>query len=221
MRPVGPDGHPGGADVDGTPGNRRRRAVLAGHEGDEDRARELSADPDPAVRAAALGALERLGVLDDATLGGALDDPDPDVRRRACALAGRRDDPGSSDAVLDRLVRALDDTDPSVVETAAWALGEFGALCGADAVGELCRVAAGHDAPLCREAGVAALGAVGEPGTLEVVLAALDDTANIRRRAAIALAAFDDPRADEGLRRCLGDRDWQVRQAAEELLAET
>ena len=58
------------------------------------------------------------------------------------------------------------------------------------------------------------------PATLPVVLAALDDTPNIRRRAAIALAAFDDPAAEEGLRRCLDDRDWQVRQAAEELLAE-
>jgi HEAT repeat protein len=55
---------------------------------------------------------------------------------------------------------------------------------------------------------------------LDVVLAALDDTPNIRRRATIALAAFDDPRADDGLRRCLEDRDWQVRQAAEELLAD-
>ena len=64
------------------------------------------------------------------------------------------------------------------------------------------------------------MGAVGAADTLAVVLAALDDTANIRRRAAIALVAFDDPLADEGLRRCLGDRDWQVRQAAEELLRE-
>ena len=83
-----------------------------------------------------------------------------------------------------------------------------------------CRVASEHTSPLCREAAVAALGAIGAPDTLAVVLAALDDTANIRRRAAIALAAFDDPAAEEGLRRCLGDRDWQVRQAAEELLDE-
>ena len=36
--------------------------------------------------------------------------------------------------------------------------------------------------------------------------------------AVIALGAFDDPGAEEGLRRCLDDRDWQVRQAAEALL---
>jgi HEAT repeat protein len=80
-------------------------------------------------------------------------------------------------------------------------------------------VAGGHDSPLVREAAVAALGAVGAPETLAVVLDALGDTVNIRRRAAIALAAFDDPAAEEGLRRCLGDRDWQVRQAAAALLA--
>jgi HEAT repeat protein len=39
----------------------------------------------------------------------------------------------------------------------------------------------------------------------------------IRRRAVIALAAFDDPRVEDAWRRCLEDRDWQVRQAAEDL----
>jgi HEAT repeat protein len=181
----------------------------------------LAGDPDPTVRAAALGALGRLGTLDDDLLLRALGDPDPSVRRRACALAGRTGDPDSASVVLiDRLVTMLDDSDPSVVEAAAWVFGELGPGRGAVAVAELRRVAGGHDSPLCREAAVAALGAIGAPDTLDVVLAALDDTPNIRRRAAIALAAFDDPRAEEGLRRCLADRDWQVRQAAAELLAD-
>jgi len=47
---------------------------------------------------------------------------------------------------------------------------------------------------------------------------ALEDKPAVRRRATIALAAFDDPRVDVALRRCLEDRDWQVRQAAEDLL---
>ena len=47
---------------------------------------------------------------------------------------------------------------------------------------------------------------------------ALEDKPAVRRRATIALAAFDDPRVDGALRRCLEDRDWQVRQAAEDLL---
>jgi HEAT repeat protein len=178
-------------------------------------------DADASVRAAAFGALLRLGALDDDALRRALGDPDPVVRRRACVMAGR--DRGLDRSTIDvvaELTRALVDGDPSVVESAAWALGECGPNCGEVAVAEVCRVAREDPSPVCREAAVAALGAIGAPATLAVVLGALDDTPNIRRRAAIALAAFDDPSADEGLRRCLGDRDWQVRQAAEELLAE-
>ena len=52
------------------------------------------------------------------------------------------------------------------------------------------------------------------------MLGALDDRPAVRRRAAVALAAFDDPAAEEGLRRAAADRDWQVRQVAEELLDE-
>jgi HEAT repeat protein len=72
---------------------------------------------------------------------------------------------------------------------------------------------------LCREAAVAALGAIGDPVGLPAVLAALDDKPAIRRRAAVALAAFEGPDVDDALRRCLDDRDWQVRQVAEDLLA--
>jgi len=195
--------------------------VLAGHGGDREGATPFTADPDPTVRSAALGALSRLGALDDEVLLRGLADSDAAVRRRACALAGgAAGDLSPNAVVVDGLVRATDDTDPSVAETATWALGEVGPRGGAAAVTALCRVASGHASPVCRESAVAALGAIGAPDALGVVLAALDDTANIRRRAAIALAAFGDPRADEGLRRCLDDRDWQVRQAAEDLLAD-
>jgi HEAT repeat protein len=51
------------------------------------------------------------------------------------------------------------------------------------------------------------------------VLAALEDKPAVRRRAAAALAAFDGPAVEAALRRCLEDRDWQVRQVAEDLLA--
>jgi HEAT repeat protein len=207
-----------GALDDNDPVARRRRAVVAGHQGDGAAATALSDDPDPAVRGAALGALWRLGILDDERLRRGLGDTDPTVRRRSCGLAGRCPGPELTDGVLGAVVQALSDGDPSVVETAAWALGEFGARCDGAAVTGLVRVAGSHEAPVCREAAVAALGAIGAPETLDVVLRALDDTPNIRRRAAIALAAFDDARAEEGLRRCLTDRDWQVRQAAEELL---
>jgi HEAT repeat protein len=42
----------------------------------------------------------------------------------------------------------------------------------------------------------------------------------VRRRATVALAGFDDPRVQEALARAADDRDWQVRQAAGELLDE-
>ena len=71
---------------------------------------------------------------------------------------------------------------------------------------------------LCREAAVASLGAIGSPLGLETILAALKDKPAIRRRAVIALAAFEDPRVDEALKKSLDDRDWQVRQIAEDLL---
>jgi HEAT repeat protein len=190
------------------PAVRRRQAVVAGHRGDERAARALLADPVPAVRAAALGALARMGALQDDDLARGLSDPDPAVRRRTCGLAARHD--GGPD-----LAELLDDADPSVVEAAAWALGERGAR---HAVGALARVATGHPDPLCREAAVAALGAIGDPAGLPAVLAACADAPAIRRRAVLALAPFDGPDVDAALRRALADRDWQVRQAAEDLL---
>jgi HEAT repeat protein len=70
-----------------------------------------------------------------------------------------------------------------------------------------------------REAAVAALGAIGDTAGLPAILAATRDKPAVRRRAVIALAPFDGPEVEAALRTALGDRDWQVRQAAEDLLA--
>ncbi|HUY64283.1 MAG TPA: HEAT repeat domain-containing protein [Acidimicrobiales bacterium] len=198
--------------------------MLAGHAGDADGAAQLLEDPDPSVRAAAIGALARVGELGRAALEIGVADPEPSVRRRTCEELGRAlgrpsvpagvPDTGQCVALV---LPLLDDHEPAVVESAAWALGEAGARD--DAVVErLTLLARSHNAPLCREAAVAALGALGDRRGLGAVLAALDDKPAVRRRAAVALAAFDDPLADAGLRRCLEDKDWQVRQAAEDLL---
>lgn len=190
---------------------RRRSVAVAGHTGDEQRARAGLADAAPVVRATALGALDRLGLLDGGELSAALRDPDPTVRRRACELAATY--PRCDIAGL------LADPDPSVVEMAAWALGERGDR---DPVPALCQLAdsgSGHRDPLCREAAVASLGAIGDDAGLPAILAALGDKPAIRRRAAVALAAFEGPEVEAALRRCLDDRDWQVRQVAEDLLA--
>ena len=225
-----------------------RDAVIAGHRGDLETASRLLGHRDAAVRAAALGALDRIGVLDSCALTKALSDPGTEVRRHACVLAGRgfgaitngagdgsggNENAGAQRAgkaeasdkaaegveLVDALVRVLS-TDPcdSVVESAAWSLGEAGPRCGRAAVEALERVATEHADPLCRESAVAALGAIGDPHALDTVLLALEDKPPVRRRAAIALAAFDDPRVDVAWGRCLEDRDWQVRQAAEDLL---
>ena len=190
---------------------RRRRVALAGHRGDETGARSGLTDDSPSVRATALGALDRLGALTDEDLGDALTDPAATVRRRGSELAATR--LGVS------IVGLLHDGDPSVVEMTAWSLGERGEHTAVGDLAALVSVESGHRDPLCREAAVAALGAIGDEAGLPAVLGALDDKPAVRRRAAAALGAFEGPSVDVALRRCLDDRDWQVRQVAEDLLA--
>jgi HEAT repeat protein len=188
--------------------SRRRAAALAGHQRDESLARTHLADADPAVRATALGALARMERLTDADLAGALADGAPVMRRRAAELAATR-----PDVDIDT---ALADADPSVVEAACWAAGEREHAAAVPLLAVLART---HDDPLCREAAVAALGAIGEVAGLPVILAATQDKPAVRRRAVLALAPFDGPDVDAALQRALTDPDRQVRQAAEDLLA--
>jgi HEAT repeat protein len=185
--------------------------VLAGHAGDAVAARRALEDPEPFVRAAALGALERLGLLSAEDLAAALIDPAVSVRRRACEAIARvpGDDPPS-------LVSALHDDDPTLAEVAAWAMGEREPP-EPGAVAALAVVATGHPDALVREAAVAALGAIGDEAGLAAILAALDDKATVRRRAILALAPFEGEAVDAALARGRTDRDWQVRQAAEDL----
>jgi len=187
----------------------RRAAAVAGHAGDEATARILLADAAPGVRATALGALARMGAATAADVVAALADPVADMRRRACGVA-------VSHPAAD-LRPLLADPDPMVVEAAAWALGERGADPTHDAVDHLVAVAGGHDDALCREAAVAALGAIGDVRGLPAILAATSDKPAVRRRAVIALAPFDGPEVDAAMARAREDRDWQVRQAAEDL----
>jgi HEAT repeat protein len=146
--------------------------------------------------------------LTDADLIHALADDAAVVRRRAAEVAATR--PAVS------IDAALTDTDPSVVEAACWAAGERE---DADAVPLLSAVARAHEDPLCREAAVAALGAIGASAGLAVILAATEDKPAVRRRAVLALAPFEGPDVDAALQRALTDPDRQVRQAAEDLLS--
>jgi HEAT repeat protein len=195
----------------GSAADRRRAAAIAGHTGDADTARTLLRDPAPPVRASALGALARLDALDAPTLVAAVTDPDPGVRRRAATVAARlvHLDVGRA------LIEALDDREPLVAEAAAWSLGEREDR---DAVDVLATAATTHADALVREAAVAALGAIGDDRGLAAILTATKDKPAVRRRAVLALAPFEGDEVDEALQAALHDRDWQVRQAAEDLL---
>lgn len=192
-----------------------RLVTLAGYKGDRETVRQAVTHSNGKVRAAALGALVRMGCLDMAQLLHGLEDPVPLVRRKACELVGDSQLGRQRATLLAATRRLLEDGDPLVVDSACWAVGEH-----ADrrAVRRLVNVAGQHPDARCREAAVAALGAVGDPAGLAAVLEALADRPAVRRRAAVALAAFQGNEVDAALRRCLEDRDWQVRQIAEDLL---
>ena len=196
---------------------RRRTAAVAGHRHDAATARRLLADTEPAVRATALGALARADDLTAPDLATALADPAPVVRRRAAEeVAALAADPEGRARDIS-LLPLLDDNDDSVAEVAAWACGERQPP-EPGAAERLATLVRDHHDPLVREAAVAALGAIGDPAGLSAILAATTDKPAVRRRAVLALAPFEGPEVDEALEQARSDRDWQVRQAAEDLL---
>jgi HEAT repeat protein len=199
---------------------RRRHAALAGHDGDEATARSLLHDDDPGVRSTALAALARLRAITTDDLLVAAADEAVDVRRRTAQLLAT--EPSASRPVS--LLPLLADADASVTEMTAWAAGERHEeqrAIGPDAVDaivdRLTELATTHDDALVREAAVASLGSIGAPQGLPAILQALSDKVTVRRRAVIALAPFEGPEVDAALARATTDRDWQVRQAAEDL----
>ncbi len=188
--------------------DRRTQVVVAGHRGDSGVAERHLDDPDASVRVAALAALQRVGVLTDQQITAAFVDVDVAVRRRAAELAATR--PG-----LD-LTPLLSDDDPTVVEVAAWACGEQ-EIVADDVLAALIDLTVGSPDQLVREAGAAALGAIGDTRGVPAIIAACADKPHVRRRAVLALAPFDGNDVEAAIDRALDDRDWQVRQAAEDL----
>jgi len=187
----------------------RRAIVIAGHSGDEAAVRAALTHASGSVRDAALGAMARLGLLTNDLAVTAMSDKDARVRSRIAELSV--DLPGLDLAPL------LDDHDPMVVEMAAWTCGEHETV--ADHIIEkLIQLCTEHEEPLVREAAVAALGAIGDDRGLKAILTACNDKPAVRRRAVLALAPFDGPEVKTALEAALEDRDWQVRQAAEDLL---
>jgi len=189
-------------------GPSRREVVIAGHSSDPATATAGLTSSEAAVRLAALGALDRLGRLTASDLETAAADPAASVRRRAAELAASHPDV--------ELLRLLADDDVTVVEVAAWSCGERQLV--SDAVlGRLIELTTRATEPLVRESCAAALGAIGDARGLPAILAACNDKPAVRRRAVLALAPFDGDDVRSAIERCLDDRDWQVRQAAEDL----
>jgi len=196
---------------DHTPGESVSRldVVVAGYSGDHAIVSDSLSSPDPLVRIAGLGALQRLGDLDANRLQDYADDPDHRVRRRVAELAAMF--PNFN------LLPLLDD-EVTVVEMAAWACGEHVQV--SDIILEkLIHLAVNNDDLLIREASVAALGAIGDVRGLPAILHACRDKPAIRRRAVLALAPFAGAEVDTAIEAALQDRDWQVRQAAEDIRA--
>ncbi|MCC6225820.1 MAG: HEAT repeat domain-containing protein [Microthrixaceae bacterium] len=195
--------------------SHRARVVVAGYRGDEVAVRAALNDADPGVRCTAYAALARLGRLRRGDFHQAFADPEATVRRRAAGLLSRL--PTIAEG-RPSLVGVLADDDTRVVEIGAFALGEQPDVA-PEELAALIDVATRHSDSLCRESAVAALGSIGDPAGLAAVLAGTTDRATVRRRAVLALANFEDPAVEEALARLVHDRDIQVRQAAEDLLA--
>ena len=190
-----------------------RSIAVAGHSGDFATVAEGLASNEPRARVVALGAAARLQRLEPAQIADFLADPSPDVRYRALQVL-----PSvlRAEKAVDNVIAALDD--PHLSEIAAFTLGEL-PIDGEQiprVSAALERQATTHEDALCRESAVAALGSLGVG--LRSILHACDDVATVRRRAILALAPFDGPEVDRALGAALNDRDWQVRQAAEDLL---
>jgi HEAT repeat protein len=169
----------------------------------------------PRHRVLALRGAVRHSLLTDNDWLNALRDRDLDVRREALTLIAY--EKISSDDVYQQIIEALADPDPLAVDGAAFALGEH---LHVGAVEALCLVAQGHDDARCREAAVAALGAIGDDRGRAAVLGALEDKPAVRRRAIVALSNFEGPDIEAALARASEDRDWQVRAAVNQLARE-
>ena len=187
---------------------RRQQLVQLAREGDLSLARELCGDGDPRVRASSVAVLSENDALDESLIALGLSDPHPLVRMAVARAAAQN----SSISVLE----LLSDEDSSVVEIACWAAGEQ-TEHNDSLIEALSAIALEHEDALCRESAVAALGALGDVRGLGSILEATQDIATVRRRAVIALAPFEGQAVTDALQLALSDRDWQVRQAAEDL----
>ena len=183
--------------------------IAAGFSGDSSVALEALRHGDGTVRASALRALARIGTLTAEILAPFVRDSHIETRRTAVELAV----PFPSVNVH----QCIDDPDVFVAEMAAWCMGERSPASDIEIETLIDRTTL-HSEAVVREACAAALGSLGDERGLPAILAACSDKPAVRRRAILALAPFEGDDVDAALQRALEDKDWQVRQNAEDLL---
>ena len=204
MAPLQPD--EGSEDANVT--RIRQRVIELSLNGEFQVVTEYLEHPDPDVRATALRVLDNVGKLEKGIVELSLSDSAFKVRSAlAYLLSTNRDIPA---------MKFLLDEDAEIVEIACWGIGERGDTS-AEVLDVLQSITESHSDSLCRESAVAALGALGNRDALGSILKAVEDIATVRRRAVLALAPFDGPEVELAITKALEDRDWQVRQAAEDI----
>ena len=204
MAPLQPD--EGSEDANVT--RIRQRIIELSLNGEFQLVTEYLEHPEPDVRATALRVLDNEGKLEKSIVERSLSDSAFKVRNAIAYLISRnRDIPA---------MKFLLDEDAEIVEVACWGIGERGDAS-AEILDVLQSITESHSDSLCRESAVAALGALGDEKALGSILKAVEDIATVRRRAVLALAPFDGPEVELAIAKALEDRDWQVRQAAEDI----
>ena len=204
MAPLQPD--EGSEDTNVT--RIRQRIIELSLNGEFQLVTEYLEHPEPDVRATALRVLDNEGKLEKSIVERSLSDSAFKVRNALAYLISRnRDIPA---------MKFLLDEDAEIVEIACWGVGERGDTS-AEILDVLQSITESHSDSLCRESAVAALGALGNRDALGSILKAVEDIATVRRRAVLALAPFDGPEVELAIAKALEDRDWQVRQAAEDI----
>jgi HEAT repeat protein len=214
---------------------RRRVALVLGDVGDPEDPQTVDAligcatdDEEPAVRAAAVDALDALGprplerfilersgqVPEDAAewvrakaFAATLSADGPEMRMAAAGALGRIDDPST----VEPLVGALDDPEPGVRMRVARALGTGGD----DRAVPSLSAATGDDVTEVRRAAADALAAIGSPAALSALRSGLDDPdESVRHTAAVALGGVGSLAPVDDLVDALDDEASFVRRAA-------
>jgi HEAT repeat protein len=190
------------------------RLAAAGGIGAEETLVSAFASPNAWVRRAALRALALMGSAKAAAVCvKAMQDVDALVRRDACSVSVRLASNGGKDAIVNALVKRLNDRRRGVRAEAVAALG---AIRDGRALGALEAVARQDDKALVRAAAVRALGRVGGPRAALAARDVLetDDDDRVREASAIALSWTAPEGVAEILGRSLRDLSGRVRVAA-------